>query len=166
MHMCMYCECGHVYMCVCVWMYAHARVEASVSVCACVYSRTCVCVCVSAHARSLSLSYITNVCLCMCVYICTCVCMHTRARACICSKTTVSTTCKELFSVTKRLMNKTKCTQIPSSVPVAQLPQRFSNFFCQKISTIRQNIDSSLALLPLVLLISFFLESRSPISAL
>ena len=39
-------------------------------------------------------------------------------------------------------MNKTKCTQIPSSVPIAQLPQRFSDFFCQKISTIRQNIDS------------------------
>ena len=48
------------------------------------------------------------------------------------SKITVFTTCKELFSVTNRLMNKTKCTQIPSSVPIAQLPQRFSDFFCQK----------------------------------
>ena len=58
------------------------------------------------------------------------------------SKITVSTTCKELFSVTNRLLNKTKCTQRPSLVPIAQLPQRFSDFFCQKISTIRQNIDS------------------------
>ena len=58
------------------------------------------------------------------------------------SKITVSTTRKELFSVTNRLMNKTKCTQIPSSVPISQLLQRFSDFFCQKISTIRQNIDS------------------------
>ena len=76
------------------------------------------------------------------------------------SKITVSTLCKKLFYVTNRLMNKTKCTQIPSSVPIARLPQRFSDF-CQKISTIRQNIDSlnidrTLTLLPLVLLISFF----------
>ena len=27
-------------------------------------------------------------------------------------------------------------------MPIAQLPQRFSDFFCQKVSTIRQNIDS------------------------
>ena len=58
------------------------------------------------------------------------------------SKITVSTTSNELFSVISRLMNKTKCAQIPSSVPVAQLPQTFSDFFCQNISTIRQNIDS------------------------
>ncbi|WP_374211076.1 hypothetical protein, partial [Thiolapillus sp.] len=32
------------------------------------------------------------------------------------SKITVSTTCKELFSVTNRLIYKTKCTQIPSWV--------------------------------------------------
>ena len=44
------------------------------------------------------------------------------------SKITVSTTCKERFSVTSSLMNKTKCTQIPSSVPIAQVPQSFSDF--------------------------------------
>ena len=69
---------------------------------------------------------------------------------------TVSTACKELFSVTDRLMFKAKCTQIPSSVPIAWLPQRFSDFFCQKINTTQQNIDSSSCTAPSSFIGQFF----------
>ena len=58
------------------------------------------------------------------------------------SKIIASNTCKELFSVTNKLMNKAKCIPLPSSVSIDRLPRMFSDFFCQKVSTIRQTIDS------------------------
>ena len=46
-------------------------------------------------------------------------------------------------------------SETPSSMPFAQLPQRFSDFFCKKIGTYNRTLTVALALLPLVLLISF-----------
>lgn len=58
------------------------------------------------------------------------------------AKISASTTCRQLFSITNTLMNKTRCTALPSS-PVSLLPQRFCDFFVSKVSDIRSNIDMS-----------------------
>ena len=58
------------------------------------------------------------------------------------SKIILSTTCKELFSVTNWLMNKANRTPPLSSVSTDKLPQMFSYFFCEKVSTIQHNINS------------------------
>ena len=74
------------------------------------------------------------------------------------SKITVSTTCKELFSVTNGHMNKTKCTQIVRHHHRCLLLSSLRGFLTssvKKIGTYNRTLTVALALLPLVLLISF-----------
>ena len=53
------------------------------------------------------------------------------------------TTFRQLFNFTGSLLDKTKSTPLPMSLPSAELPSRFSDYFSNTTSTIRQNLDSS-----------------------
>jgi hypothetical protein len=57
------------------------------------------------------------------------------------TKVSTCTTSKQLFSVTKRLMNKTSQNILPS-FPLSSLPQMFSDYFTSKVTNIRNNIDN------------------------
>ena len=52
------------------------------------------------------------------------------------------------FSITNTLLSKSKTSSLPSSVPSALLPQRFCDFFVNKISTIRDSLSSQTMPLP------------------
>ena len=57
----------------------------------------------------------------------------------------ISTFCstnKQLFAVSDELLDKAKTISLPSNIPVANLPQRFCDFFVTKIKRIRENLDS------------------------
>ena len=68
---------------------------------------------------------------------------NTKTLACISSK--------QLFSITNTLRGKSKTSSLPSSIPSALLPQRFCDFFVNKISTIRDKHSSQIMSLPSVI---------------
>ena len=79
------------------------------------------------------------------------------------AKICASTTCGQLFSITKILLNKTRCTTLPSS-PVSLLPQMFCDFFlCPRCPTFEATLTClpvqvtrlSMTQYPLVVLPSF-----------
>ena len=49
---------------------------------------------------------------------------------------------KELYHITNSTSARTKCTQIPTIFPLSDLPNLFSEFFQNKISKIRSDLDS------------------------
>ncbi len=59
------------------------------------------------------------------------------------AKILASPTSKNLFNVTNSLLGKTKSSLLPSSSPLSELPQRFSDYFQNKVDTIRSNLDSA-----------------------
>jgi hypothetical protein len=48
---------------------------------------------------------------------------------------------KVLFSITKKLVHKVKCTKLPSSTSDVILAEKFSDYFSSKISKIREDIE-------------------------
>ena len=68
---------------------------------------------------------------------------NTKILACISSK--------QLFSITNTLLGKSKTSSLPSPIPSALLPQRFCDFFVNKISTIRDKLSSQTMSLPSVI---------------
>ena len=58
------------------------------------------------------------------------------------SKIDISSTTKQLFAVSDILLGKAKTTSLPSNIPIADLPQRFCDFFVTKIKQIREDLDS------------------------
>ena len=58
------------------------------------------------------------------------------------SKIDICSTTKQLFSVSDELLGKAKTTSLPSNIPIADLPQRFCDFFVTKIKQIREDLDS------------------------
>ena len=62
--------------------------------------------------------------------------LHFTVRTENCSNT------KQLFSVSSRLLGKSKTTPPPSDIPRSALPDRFCMFFSQKIHNIPQDLDS------------------------
>ena len=62
--------------------------------------------------------------------------LHFTVRTENCSNT------KQLFSVSSRLLGKSKTTPPPSDIPRSALPDRFCMFFSQKIHNIRQDLDA------------------------
>ena len=54
-----------------------------------------------------------------------------------------SNTSRQLFSITNSLLGKVKSSPLPSSIPLSELPQRFSDFFHSKVTSIRRNLDST-----------------------
>lgn len=71
-------------------------------------------------------------------------------RACIqsakeqfyCGKIDTSSSCRVLFSMSNQLLGRKRGTPLPSDVPRDELPQRFSDFFLNKIKSIRDDLDS------------------------
>ena len=57
------------------------------------------------------------------------------------SKIDISSTTKQLFSVSDELLGKAKTTSLPSNIPIVDLPQRFCDFFLTKIKQIREDLD-------------------------
>ena len=62
--------------------------------------------------------------------------LHFTVRTENCSNT------KQLFSVSSRLLGKSKTTPLPSDIPRSALPGIFCMFFSQKIHNIRQDLDA------------------------
>ena len=58
------------------------------------------------------------------------------------SKIDICSTTKQLFSVSDELLGKAKTTSLPSNIPIAELSQRFCDFFVTLIKQIRENLDS------------------------
>ncbi|WP_419623957.1 hypothetical protein, partial [Thiolapillus sp.] len=54
-------------------------------------------------------------------------------------------------SITNSLLGKVKSSPLPSSIPLSELPQRFSDFFHSKVTSIRCNLDSTTVTPPSVL---------------
>ena len=61
-----------------------------------------------------------------------------------------SNTPRQLFSITNSLLGKVKFSPLPSSMPVSELPQRFSDFFHSTVTSIRCNLDSTTVTTPSV----------------
>ncbi|KAK7491815.1 hypothetical protein BaRGS_00016950, partial [Batillaria attramentaria] len=61
------------------------------------------------------------------------------------AKVAAATTCRELFRLTGNLMGKCTQTPLPSIHPPHQLAQIFSDFFCEKISSLRIALDSQMS---------------------
>ena len=59
------------------------------------------------------------------------------------TKITESTTCKQLFGITSKLLSRTPSTPAPSSLPLDKLPDLFSQFFLDKVRNIRDQLDCS-----------------------
>ncbi|WP_294078730.1 hypothetical protein, partial [Thiolapillus sp.] len=57
------------------------------------------------------------------------------------TKILASNTSRQLFSITNSLLGKVKSSPLPSSIPLSELPQRFSDFFHSKVTSIRRNLD-------------------------
>ena len=57
------------------------------------------------------------------------------------SKIDICSTTKQLFAVSDELLGKAKTTPLPSNIPIADLPQRFCDFFLTKIKQIREDLD-------------------------
>ena len=57
------------------------------------------------------------------------------------TKIAESTTCKQLFGITNKLLSKSKSSPIPSSLPLEKLPDLYSQFFLNKVRNIRDQFD-------------------------
>ncbi|KAK7092915.1 hypothetical protein V1264_008591 [Littorina saxatilis] len=54
-----------------------------------------------------------------------------------------STSSKELFLITGQLLGKTQNKKLPNSVPLDDLPDKFGDFFAEKIEKIRVELDAA-----------------------
>ena len=68
------------------------------------------------------------------------------------------TSSKQLFSITNTLLCKSKTSSLPSYISSAFLPQRFYDFFENKISTIRDNLNFQTICLYLPSLTQFLMD--------
>ena len=93
---------------------------ASVRVCTCVYICVCMYVCVRA---------------CMCAYVCVCA----RARVCVAVVSCIFCFCKQLFQNFNTILGKSRSSPLPSTFDSDDLPNVFSDYFTEKIRTIRNN---------------------------
>ena len=57
------------------------------------------------------------------------------------SKISISNSSKVLFNIVNELYGKSKCLKLPSNLPVSELADKFSSFFTNKISCIREQLD-------------------------
>ena len=58
------------------------------------------------------------------------------------TKITEAKSTKELYHITNSISARTKCTQLPTTFLLSDLPNLFSEFFQNKISKIRSDLDS------------------------
>ena len=55
-----------------------------------------------------------------------------------------SSNSKQIFSITDKLMTRNNLTPLPTKHHLNELPELFSNFFCNKVQTIRDHLDKHL----------------------
>ena len=60
----------------------------------------------------------------------------------MCEKIGSSSSCRQLFAVSDELLGRSHTTPHPSDIPRRDLPDRFCDFFCDKIKRIREDLDS------------------------
>ena len=58
------------------------------------------------------------------------------------AKILACSTSKQLFNVTNTLMGKVKSSPLPVKIPAAEVPQKFCDFFINKIVKIRESLDA------------------------
>ncbi|MCP3849467.1 MAG: reverse transcriptase family protein, partial [Gammaproteobacteria bacterium] len=68
--------------------------------------------------------------------------VHTAKTIFYSTKISECNTSKQLFGVCSRLIGSVKVSPLPTVFPIKQLPQVFSDFFMQKVSDIRAELDS------------------------
>ena len=66
----------------------------------------------------------------------------TATSRCMCEKIGSSSSCRQLFAVSDELLGKSRTTPLPSDISRSVLPDRFGDFFFNKIKRIREDLDS------------------------
>ena len=69
-------------------------------------------------------------------------CVQAAKRQIYCDRIDSICSSRQLFSVSNGLLGKSRSAPLPSDVPRSELPQRFCDFFSNKISNLRDNLDS------------------------
>ncbi len=68
-------------------------------------------------------------------------CVQTAKRRFCCEKIDSSPSCRQLFAVSSELLGKSSTALLPSDIPCSDLPDRFCDFFSDKIDRIRDDLD-------------------------
>ena len=69
-------------------------------------------------------------------------CVQTAKRRFCCEKIDSSPSCRQLFAVSSELLGKSSTALLPSDIPCSDLPDRFCDFFSDKIDRICDDLDS------------------------
>ena len=69
-------------------------------------------------------------------------CVQTAKRRCYCEKIDSGSSCRQLFAVSSELLGKSSTAPLPSDTPRSDLPDRFSDFFSDKIDLFHDDLDS------------------------
>ena len=69
-------------------------------------------------------------------------CVQEAKRRFYCEKVDSSYSCRQLFAVSSELFGKSSTAPLPSDIPRSDLPDRFCDFFSDKIDCIRDDLDS------------------------
>ena len=69
-------------------------------------------------------------------------CVQEARRRFYCEKIDSSSSCRQLFAVSSELLGKSSTAPLPSDIPRSDLPDRFCDFFSNKIDRIRDDLDS------------------------
>ena len=68
------------------------------------------------------------------------VCVQEAQRRFYCEKIDSSSSCRQLFAVSSELLGKSSTAPLPSDIPRSDLPDRFCDFFSDKIDRIRDDL--------------------------
>ena len=69
------------------------------------------------------------------------VCVQEAKRWFYCEKIDSSSSCRQLFAVSSELLGKSSTAPLPSDIPRSDLPDRFCDFFSDKIDCICDDMD-------------------------
>ena len=69
-------------------------------------------------------------------------CVQEAKRQLYCEKIDDSSSCRQLFAVSSKLLGKSSTAPLPSDIPHSDLPDRFCDFFSDKIDRIHDDLDS------------------------
>ena len=99
-------------------------------------------------------------------------CVQTAKRRFYCEKIHSSSSSRQLFAVSSELLGKSSTAPLPSDIPRSDLPDRFPDFFSDKIDLFRDDQDSrsreppTFAIFDSPLLSQFEPETEKPIREL
>ena len=69
-------------------------------------------------------------------------CVQEAKRRFYCEMIDSSSSCRQLFAVSSELLGKSSTAPLPSEIPRSDLPDRFCDFFSDKIDRARDDLDS------------------------